>query len=375
MQPIHILKPGRFAGLRGGRHAFGPAELAAAAAAYDPDVCEAPIVVGHPKVADPAYGWIERLELAGDKLCAVPRQVPVEFAAAVEAGHWKKVSASFWPPDHPANPRPGAYYLRHVGFLGATPPAIKGLDAIEFASDDAGALTIEFSDWSDSVVARLLRGLRDWMIGTHGQDTADRVLPTWDLDALAEQALREQAPAEPVPAPLAFADPPTPEESMPTAAELAAREAALAEREAALAARETSLAELAAAAAAAAEHERRRTAAAEFCDAQIGAGRLLPRARAGLVEVLAALPDDQVIEFADGDGSRQLATGAWLREFVAGLPKVVEFGELAAGDQPGIDLCDADAVAVAAQAYQAEQKALGNNISTARAVAYIHGER
>ncbi len=50
----------------------------------------------------------------------------------VKAGRFKSRSASFYHPDNPNNPKPGVYYLRHVGFLGAQPPAVKGLKAVEF---------------------------------------------------------------------------------------------------------------------------------------------------------------------------------------------------------------------------------------------------
>lgn len=39
---------------------------------------------------------------------------------------------------------PGVYYLRHVGFLGAQPPAVKGLRSIELAEAEPGV--IEFSE-------------------------------------------------------------------------------------------------------------------------------------------------------------------------------------------------------------------------------------
>ncbi|MFS2072756.1 hypothetical protein ACEN9D_28795 [Pseudomonas sp. CT11-2] len=39
---------------------------------------------------------------------------------------------------------PGVYYLRHVGFLGAQPPAVKGLRPIELAEGEPGV--IEFSE-------------------------------------------------------------------------------------------------------------------------------------------------------------------------------------------------------------------------------------
>ncbi len=49
-------------------------------------------------------------------LSATPRQVDPAFAEMVEAGRFKKISASFYAPSASGNPVPGTYYLRHVGF-------------------------------------------------------------------------------------------------------------------------------------------------------------------------------------------------------------------------------------------------------------------
>ncbi|TAX64400.1 hypothetical protein ELI03_34660 [Rhizobium leguminosarum] len=105
------------------------------AAAYDPKSHEAPIVIGHPKQDTPAYGWIEKIIAKEDGLHAVPRQVNPEFAEIVKQGSYKKVSAAFYPPDAPSNPKPGTAYLRHIGFLGAAPPSVKGLKEIQFSED------------------------------------------------------------------------------------------------------------------------------------------------------------------------------------------------------------------------------------------------
>lgn len=87
---------------------------------------EAPIVIGHPKTNAPAYGWIEKLELAGEKILAYPKQVVKEFEEAVKQGLFKKRSISLYPD----------LTLRHVGFLGAVPPAVKGLADLQFADSD-----------------------------------------------------------------------------------------------------------------------------------------------------------------------------------------------------------------------------------------------
>ena len=125
MNPIEIFRAGTHTDSHGATLSFSESDLAATARAYDPAVSEAPIVVGHPKADAPAYGWIKSLSAEGGRLFATPDQVDPSFAEMVRAGRYKKLSASLYAPDSPANPSPGAWYLRHVGFLGAQPPAIR----------------------------------------------------------------------------------------------------------------------------------------------------------------------------------------------------------------------------------------------------------
>lgn len=131
-----IFRAGRHRTIGGQTVEFSESDLAAIAAAYDAAVHEAPLVIGHPKTDDPAMGWVAGLKCVGLRLEADFRQMDPAFAEAVDAGRYKHVSAAFYAPDSPCNPKPGGYYLRHVGVLGAVPPAVKGLGPLNFAEDD-----------------------------------------------------------------------------------------------------------------------------------------------------------------------------------------------------------------------------------------------
>lgn len=331
-KPIQIFRAGTHTAMSGAVLSFSEADLSAAAAAYDPALHEAPLVVGHPRHDAPAYGWVSRLQHVEGALEAVPAQIDPAFAEMVRNGRYKKVSASFYPPSHPANPKPGVYYLRHVGFLGAQPPALKGLKAVEFASDDEGLVTVEFSEkerWGFRAIANLLRNLRDRWIEKEGVEAADQLLPNYlisDIDRAAEEDTDTAAPA--------FSEPrlSQQEEAMPDTrtdtkqtADFAEREAELAAREQALAERERKLAEQAEA--------RARAEIAEFTERLEAEGRILPRQRAGIEAVLNAVDADQPLEFGEGEDAYTGTAGAWLREFLAGLPPQVDFAERAAAEQ------------------------------------------
>jgi len=111
---------------------------------------EAPIVIGHPKDNDPAYGWVEKLKLVGDTILAFPKQVVKEFEEAVQQGLYKKRSISLYPD----------LTLRHVGFLGAVPPAVKGLADLKF-NDAVTPESFEFNEDNDQDRSKYLNQIAD----------------------------------------------------------------------------------------------------------------------------------------------------------------------------------------------------------------------
>lgn len=200
---IQCFKPGRHTDMSGGVLAFSAADLAATAAAYDPALWRAPLVAGHPALDGPAYGHVGALAFAGGALEATPVNVNAEFAAQVHAGAYSSVSLCLWRPSAPGNPVPGVYYPRHLGFLGAHPPAIMGMRTPAFAADQLARYAaaegdlVEFSAWDEVESASLWRLVRDWVIGKWGLAEADIALPAYmvaSVERAAQQALAaEQA--------------------------------------------------------------------------------------------------------------------------------------------------------------------------------------
>lgn len=200
MNPIHILKTGHYTDMYGRHYQFSEADLNDIMQTYDPTLHEAPIVVGHPRSDGPAYGWVGGVKRGNDGLSVEPRDVEPQFAELVKTRRYSKVSACLYGPDTPGNPTPGKYYLRHVGFLGAQPPAIKGLKPVTFA--DAGEDLIELSEWSQQTTASLFSRIRDFIISQFGLEKANSVVPDYMIDSLRDDASR--TPASPA---SAFSDP------------------------------------------------------------------------------------------------------------------------------------------------------------------------
>jgi len=131
---IEIFRPGSHTAMNGKEYTFSQADAEATTAAFDPGIGPVPIVVGHPKNDAPAYAWASDVFMDGEVMKARLTDIDPAFADIVKAGRYKRISAAFYPPDASNNPVPGQYYLRHIGFLGAAAPAVKGLKPVEFAS-------------------------------------------------------------------------------------------------------------------------------------------------------------------------------------------------------------------------------------------------
>ena len=323
---LHIFKPGRQTAMSGVTLEFSESDLEASARAYDPAKHEAPIVIGHPKHDAPAYGWVKSLATGTDGLNAEPHQVDANFAELVAAGRYKKISASFYLPDAPNNPVPGVYYLRHVGFLGAQPPAVKGLKAVAFA-DDPDSDVVEFSDWGMEANASLWRRLRDFLLTKFGQETADQVVPDWQIESIREAAREDDdAPRA------AFSDPTV----SPTHPPHEENHAVTPEQKAALEAENAQLKQKLAAA----EAEQKTAAAAKrhgehlaYAEQLVGEGKLAPKHKDAVVAFLDFSDGETALEFGEGDAKQPLASA--FKSFLGELPKVVEFGETATKDKAG----------------------------------------
>ncbi len=143
LAPIHLFRAGIHRASDGSLYTVTDTHLAASAAGYNPALHEAPLVIGHPKHAAPAYGAVGRLAFAAPDLYAHPCNVEPSFAELVRAKRFSRVSASFYVPSSPDNPKPGVYYLRHVGFLGAQAPALKGLKPVDWGEQKSGVIEVE----------------------------------------------------------------------------------------------------------------------------------------------------------------------------------------------------------------------------------------
>lgn len=368
MKPIEIFKVGKHTTTNGQTLPFDETMLSAAVQGYDPALHEAPVVVGHPKDNHPAFGWIDHLELKDGTVLAHPKQIDSDFAELVEQGKYKKRSASWYLPDSPNNPKPGTLYLRHVGFLGAMPPAIKGLKDVQFSEQEQGV--VEFGDvspWIFSNWAAILRKWREKIIAKDGIEEADNMIPSYQIDDFAAEAerLRFERDKQTQAAIPNFTEPQdktmTPEQIAALQAENAALKAkevnfsesekAIKQRELALAKRETSL----------------------QIEDFIKQGKVLPAQKAGLVEFMTSLDGSTLtVEFGEGEQAKKLSPRQFMTDFLANMPKLVDFAEhsKADGAKKPQDLT-AQEIEKKISACIKKQADLGNHISFSEAAALV----
>ncbi|MBI0114213.1 MULTISPECIES: hypothetical protein [unclassified Gilliamella] len=349
MALIPVFKPGTHTAVDGRKITFTLENCIDLAESYDPSLSEAPAVIGHPKLTAPAYGWAKTFQIKDGLVYAELDQVNPEFAEAFNSGAYKKRSLSIYLPESPGNPKPGHYYARHIGFLGAAAPAIKGLPDASFAESDGELGAAEFAMPFNEDFLLMFSNLREYLIEKDGIEKADQLLPKWQLEYLAEQVAQNRKENEmPQPNNIDFAE----------------QQAKIDAKNADLAAREQALLEK--------EQKNQRAEFAAFVDELVKDGKLLPAHKTTVVEVFMALGSDP-ISFAEGDATVNSSPVDLIKKVLSERPAFMNFAEKSAAEdeENKVDIQDPKAIAEAAAQYQKEQADKGNTISISQAVTHV----
>jgi len=257
---------------------------------YDPSYHEAPVCVGHPKDNLPAYGWIERLALDGDTLLAKEKQVDPKFHEARKAGRYKKRSAAFYQ-DAAGN----ISGLRHVAYLGAEPPGVKGLEDVQFS--DKGRTFVEVSFGEEETVDNdqktFSERLEAWFREKFGAAPAVRTFSEDDVKRIVAEAVA------------------------PSQAKITQLEEELKKQTTAFSEREQKIA--------GSEVKQR---SVEAVNRLKSAGKWVPAyEKMGLGLVFDELAKaTATVEFGEGDSKKQVTPLEALVQFMEGLPKIVPTG-------------------------------------------------
>lgn len=136
-QWVDVFAAGDHGETKGG--VFSVADLDDIVRNFDPAKHEPPAVIGHPKDDAPAYAWVSAVRRVGDRLQAMFKDAVPDFEQAVKDRRFPKRSVSLY--------KTGTgWMLRHVGFLGAQPPQVRGLREIKFEAEDTKSVSIDFEE-------------------------------------------------------------------------------------------------------------------------------------------------------------------------------------------------------------------------------------
>ena len=309
MKRIEIFKTGKHTDSNGNTREWTEDDLSKIVNSYNPQVHEAPVVIGHPKDNAPAFGWVETLKKEGGVLYAQVKDLVPEFVDTVRKGLYKKRSISLYPD----------MSLRHIGFLGALPPAIKGLADISF-SDKEGIVieSVVSGQWSEDCSQKEEKGMKffEWLKGLAAKDgvTLEDVPQTFseaDVQVMLDAELKKKE-AE-------FSE------------KVASIEEARKKKDAELKAREDAIK--------AKESEAQKKEVANFCEGLLKEGRLTPammKHGMGLQNFLEQVSGiETMIEFGEGDKKESQTPIAFMQSFLSNLHKSIEFGGVA-GDEKDV---------------------------------------
>lgn len=333
----------------------------------------APAVIGHPKDTAPAYAWVDELKRDGESLFAKFTDINPAFEAGVASGAYRNRSVSVYPD------KQHGWRVRHVGWLGAMPPAIDGLAAVEFAGAEADAY--EFAApgfalvWGLESAARLLRSLRERLIEKEGVEAADIAMPAWQIDSIVESANTARTQFQEADEGRLFSQNVNTGGSMTTftqeqldAAKAQAAKEAEDKAKAEFAAQNAELIKL--------RSERQ----AERITAQIkdwkAGGKVLPAEETGLAEFMVALEDAGAeFSFSAGDGKEAKKTPSqFFADFMASRAPLIKLGVRSSTEEPNtstVDTGDYLSIAKAAREFQAAEAQAGREISIDVAVAHV----
>lgn len=196
---IDIFRAGTRTANNGATFTFSKSDLQQAVETFNPRIFRPPLIVSHDTQGQKdealahtelCYGIPKYLKLVGNTLKAGFDKIAPQMVNWVRSGMLHSVSSSFYLPNSPNNPYPGKLSLRHIAALGATPPAVKGLTALEFAVpefnvfNEEGVVSFCMQNSSWAIAADLFQRFREYLIEKDSLEVADRVLPAEQIAQL-----------------------------------------------------------------------------------------------------------------------------------------------------------------------------------------------
>lgn len=312
-----------------------------------------PLVKGHPKDDDPAYGWGEKSKVYVDtnghlKIETLEEDYQPEFLQQLKKKEYGPVSIKLRPED---------LSIKHIGFFGAVPTAVTNLEPAFSEGDkkDNGDECVELSfkkinytesedniilEFAELEISRyqlnsnytLLRNLKNHLISTLGLDKANNIMPE-DLLANINEPLKVYD-ANPK---YGFKENFNPQKNIKEdTMDLTAQEiqelkdkAAKADQLAAENAKLKNNLDEASTKIQFSEVEKKLSTAIQFCESEDVKKKLTPVLQTRVANLLASLDNEEsILEFKEDKKDVKVKPADVVKELIALLPDI-EFGEVA----------------------------------------------
>ena len=355
-----IFRAGEHTSSDGVTRRFSQGDLDKIIERHDP-ASPSPCVITHEEVYSPfAWAQVDALKRDGDVLLAQckPETIEPQFAELVEDGRLYNRSVQLLR----AGGGGEGWRLGHVAFLGAEPPAVSGLEPIQFR---VSGVTFEAAEAWETLEGKRERAdiwsaLRKLAEKVFGPTDADGIVGQWAVDEAREQAGRAAAEAER-----------RQEEEMATrekketaeyGKQLEAEKARLEAERGELADQRLKFAQ---------------EAAVKRVDSLLEAGKLTPATAEGLAEFAVRIDaaTEGVIEFSRGGEKVKTRPSEYLFSLVEASAAPSPLGNEIAGGRAngGVDIEDAGSIREAALEYQAAERNKGRMVSDTAAVQHVTG--
>lgn len=368
MKWCEIFRTGKHTDSKGNTREWAAEDLDKICTNFETKNPDVPICVGHPKTNSPAYGWIDKLKTEGGKLYASFKDVQPEFQEAVKKGLFKTRSISLTSDLIP----------RHIAFLGAQAPAIKGMEQFCFESECENDIVIDFNETNVNEKAEFEQSKPNGEEGASSPSersgdnvesrnkiggstsmppvvSSDEKGGKWGLEASSPSTPPDKKGVNEASSLDSETTPPDKRKGEQMTAEL---EKQLAAKDEELAATKMELEKV--------RQEALKKEFEEFCDNAIADGNILPAQRENVLNLLFANTDSN-INFDDGvKGANEV-----FKDFIKSL-RQMDFQQVGKEDDVLVDkeinFSDAESVKESIQALQKEYETKGIELNPARAL-------
>jgi len=293
------------------------------------------ITIGHPTGSAPAWGWINKknVKREGDTLVlfAEEERLDKRFLKWLKEKLYKKVSLAFREDNS----------IHHLAFLGAMPPAVKGMPVTEFSGmediteielseADIELAEFELSKWWIKILQSAIRNIKNFVIEQKNAEEANKIIPEHVIEELGNSPYIRRVNNDKSETTFSGSNnnlnieeehmEKTNEDLQKEIEQLTAKNSTLQND---LNSANTQLSEK--------DLSMKRDAYVSFCESDNAKNKIKPADQEGIIQLMGAAENTGIIEFSEGEGENKVEHNINLLDVVKNLiknqPDVVSLSE------------------------------------------------